>query len=77
MILDQTYGAIQQTPTAYGWNAWTWSIVPGANVVPSTPDQPGLEHTMPENRMHHTHVGRMHHTMPENRMHHTMADEDK
>ena len=42
-----------------------------------SPTQPGLEHTLPENRMHHTHVGRMHHTLPENRMHHTMADEDK
>ena len=33
MILDQTYGAIQQMPTAFGWDAWTWSIVPAAAEV--------------------------------------------
>ena len=46
----------------------------GAIVVP---DQPGLEFTIPENRMHYTMpVNRMHHTVPENRMHHTIPEED-
>jgi hypothetical protein len=33
MILDQTYGAIQQMPTVFGWGMWTWSAVEGTGVV--------------------------------------------
>lgn len=33
MILDQTSGAIQQMPTVFGWNAWTWSAVEGTAVT--------------------------------------------
>ncbi len=43
----------------------------------TVPNQPGLEFTMPENRMHYSmSINRMHHTMPENRMHHTVPEED-
>lgn len=50
------------------------SFVAKAAAVPSVP---GLEWTLPENRMHHTTpTNRMHHTLPENRMHHTLPEED-
>ncbi len=51
-----------------------WFNVPESSTVPT---MPGLEFTMPVNRMHHTiPESRMHHTMPENRMHHTIPEED-
>lgn len=42
----------------------TWR---GIGVDVASPTQPGIEFTLPENRMHHT--------MPENRMQHTLPSE--
>ncbi len=51
-----------------------WLSIGQDNIVPTVP---GLEVTMPVNRMHYTMPeNRMHHTMPENRMHYTIPEED-
>ncbi|HDZ20080.1 MAG TPA: hypothetical protein ENH78_02150 [Phycisphaerae bacterium] len=43
----------------------------------AVPTIPGLEWTMPENRMHYEPpINRMHYAMPENRIHFTMPEED-
>ena len=49
----------------------------GVAVAVTVPDQPGLEFTIPVNRMHYTMpTNRMHHMQPVNRLHFTMAEED-
>jgi len=41
------------------------------------PDQPGMEFTLPENRMHHTSPeNRMHGTLPQNRFHFAQPEDD-
>lgn len=52
-------------------NAW------GGNAIASAAMIPGLEFTLPVNRMHFTaEENRMQHTLPVNRMHFTIPEDD-
>lgn len=66
-----------------GSNDQEWRIASGNGyggnslAAVTVPDQPGLEFTIPVNRMHYTMpTDRLHHTVPVNRLHFTMAEED-
>ncbi len=60
---------------ALGW-LLNLDFAGGAAVVVVVPDQPGIEHTLPTNRPHHTLPGNLtQHTLKENRGHHAVPQE--
>ena len=53
---------------ALGWKAAPAEVIP---------DTPGMEWTLPENRLHFTlPAALLHFTLPENRLHFTLPEED-
>lgn len=60
---------------ALGW-LLNLDFAGGAAVVVTVPDQPGIEHTLPTNRMHHAAPANLtHHTLRENRPHYAVPEE--
>lgn len=78
MIIDWTYTAYQQLRTQLHGPVWNFSgqvAAPSGPVI--VPDLPGIEHTVPLNRLHHVLPNnRCHHTMPLNRFHFEIPRQD-
>lgn len=74
MIFCRRQTACYVQSTLYGAAAL---VVLSATSAEAVPTKPGLEFTMPANRMHFTlPEGKMHLTMPEGRMHYTMPKDN-
>ena len=60
-----------------GLLAWITNLGMGAGTAIVGVPQPGLEFTLPVNRMHHTlRENKMHHELPVNRMHFTVPEDE-
>ena len=54
-----------------------WVMNMGFAGGPVVPTVPGLEYTLPDNRLHYTlDDNKLHFTMPDNRLHFTLPEED-
>ncbi len=68
---------MKQTFAAKTYKAWAFGSGTWSGDLATPPSDPGLEFTLPENRMHfELPTNRMHFELPENRMHFEMAEED-